>query len=39
MGGWQEKPEHRTAKAFPDFNSGKFGMVAASAGGRFAATA
>jgi hypothetical protein len=38
-GGWQAIPEHRTANDSPEFNCGKFGIVAASAGGRFPATA
>ncbi len=39
IGGWQEEPEQRTANDLPDVNMGKFGMVAANAGGRFSATA
>src|ERR1700751_4111837 len=38
-GGWQVNPEHKTANGLPEFNCGRFGIVAASAGGRLPATA
>ena len=39
IGGWQVKFAHRMATLLPSLVDGRFGIVAASAGGRFCATA
>jgi len=39
MGGWQLNPEQRTAADFPGVPAARWGIVSASAGARFGATA
>src|SRR3954467_12463153 len=39
MGGWHDVPEQMMATVFLSFTAGRFGIVSASTGGRYCATA